>query len=74
MPISHASHLTKINCSIELQHGLPLTCVLFDFCQIKVLDMLNQERVSAERKDMTYRIERRAAQGREEAELRQVLP
>ncbi|XP_029937840.1 ankyrin repeat domain-containing protein 6 [Myripristis murdjan] len=39
--------------------------------QIKVLDMLNQERVSAERKDMIYRIERRAAQGREEAEMRQ---
>ncbi|XP_032355708.1 ankyrin repeat domain-containing protein 6 isoform X3 [Etheostoma spectabile] len=35
--------------------------------QIKVLDMLNQERAAAERKTMVYEIEQRAAQGREEA-------
>ncbi|KAF1375221.1 hypothetical protein PFLUV_G00237250 [Perca fluviatilis] len=40
--------------------------------QIKVLDMLNQERAAAERKTMVYEIEQRAAQGREEALMTQV--
>ncbi|XP_071327185.1 ankyrin repeat domain-containing protein 6 [Trachinotus anak] len=35
--------------------------------QIKVLNMLNHERAAAERKNMIYRIEQRAAQDREEA-------
>ncbi|XP_062413401.1 ankyrin repeat domain-containing protein 6 [Pungitius pungitius] len=35
--------------------------------QIKVLDMLNQERAAAERKSMVYQMEQRAAQHREEA-------
>ncbi|KAG7226221.1 hypothetical protein INR49_002955 [Caranx melampygus] len=35
--------------------------------QIKVLNMLNQERAEAERKEMIYRIEQRAALDREEA-------
>lgn len=39
--------------------------------QIKVLDMLNQERVAAERRDMIYRIEQQATQGREEARITQ---
>lgn len=42
------------------------------FCQIKVLDMLNQERVAAERRDVIYRIEQQATQGREEARITQV--
>ncbi|XP_036928161.1 ankyrin repeat domain-containing protein 6 [Acanthopagrus latus] len=39
--------------------------------QIKVLDMLNQERAAAERKNMIYKIERRVAQSREEALMTQ---
>ncbi|KAM3594312.1 uncharacterized protein V6R79_005639 [Siganus canaliculatus] len=39
--------------------------------QIKVLDMLNQERAAAERKDMLYRIEQRVAQGREDTLMTQ---
>ncbi|XP_031177314.1 ankyrin repeat domain-containing protein 6 isoform X1 [Sander lucioperca] len=39
--------------------------------QIKVLDMLNQERAAAERKNMVYEIKQRAAQGREEALMTQ---
>ncbi|XP_035023122.2 ankyrin repeat domain-containing protein 6 isoform X2 [Hippoglossus stenolepis] len=35
--------------------------------QIKVLNVLNEERAAAERKNMIYRMERRAAQDREEA-------
>lgn len=40
--------------------------------QIKVLDMLNQERAVAERKNMIYRIEQRLAQGREETLMTKV--
>nr|XP_023850736.1 ankyrin repeat domain-containing protein 6 [Salvelinus alpinus] len=39
--------------------------------QIKVLDMLTQERVAAERMECLYRMDQRAAQGREEAQRRQ---
>ncbi|KAM4625930.1 ankyrin repeat domain-containing protein 6 [Polymixia lowei] len=39
--------------------------------QIKVLDMMNQERAAAETKDMIYRIDQRAALNRQEAERRQ---
>ncbi|XP_073321862.1 ankyrin repeat domain-containing protein 6 [Pagrus major] len=39
--------------------------------QIKVLDMLNQERAATERKNMIYRIERRVAQRREETLMTQ---
>ncbi|XP_065803791.1 ankyrin repeat domain-containing protein 6 isoform X2 [Labrus bergylta] len=39
--------------------------------QIKVLDMLNQERAAAERRNMIYRIEQRVAQGREETLMTQ---
>ncbi|XP_042356771.1 ankyrin repeat domain-containing protein 6 [Plectropomus leopardus] len=39
--------------------------------QMKVLDMLSQERAAAERKNMIYKIEQRAAQGREEALMTQ---
>ncbi|XP_037652419.1 ankyrin repeat domain-containing protein 6 [Sebastes umbrosus] len=39
--------------------------------QIKVLDVLNQERAAAERKNLVYKIEQRAAQGREEALMTQ---
>ncbi|XP_040917264.1 ankyrin repeat domain-containing protein 6 [Toxotes jaculatrix] len=35
--------------------------------QIKVLNMLNQERAASERKDMIYRMEQRAARDRQEA-------
>lgn len=42
------------------------------FWQIKVLNMLNQERAEAERKKMLYMIEQRAAQHREEALRTQV--
>lgn len=48
--------------------GLSPPCLL----QIKVLDMLNQERAAAERKNMIYKIERRVAQSREEALMTQV--
>uniref|UniRef100_A0A4W5JDV1 Ankyrin repeat domain 6 n=1 Tax=Hucho hucho TaxID=62062 RepID=A0A4W5JDV1_9TELE len=41
--------------------------------QIKVRDMLTQERVAAERMECLYRMDQRAAQGREEAQRRQVL-
>ncbi|XP_034530935.1 ankyrin repeat domain-containing protein 6 isoform X2 [Notolabrus celidotus] len=39
--------------------------------QIKVLDILNQERAAAERRSMSYRIEQRVAQGREETLMTQ---
>ncbi|XP_071244776.1 ankyrin repeat domain-containing protein 6-like isoform X3 [Salvelinus alpinus] len=39
--------------------------------QIKVLDMLTQERVAAERMECLYRMDQRAAQSREEAQRRQ---
>ncbi|XP_041668174.1 ankyrin repeat domain-containing protein 6 [Cheilinus undulatus] len=39
--------------------------------QIKVLDMLNQERAAADRRNMMYRIEQRVAQGREETLMTQ---
>nr|XP_033497836.1 ankyrin repeat domain-containing protein 6 isoform X2 [Epinephelus lanceolatus] len=39
--------------------------------QMKVLDMLNQERAAAERKNIIYKIEQRAAQGKEEALMTQ---
>uniref|UniRef100_A0A8C7H5R2 Ankyrin repeat domain 6 n=1 Tax=Oncorhynchus kisutch TaxID=8019 RepID=A0A8C7H5R2_ONCKI len=39
--------------------------------QIKVLDMLTQERVAAERMECLYRMDQTAAQGREEAQRRQ---
>lgn len=51
---------------------LGLLCDCSHFWQIKVLDMLNQERTTAERKIMTYKIEQRLAQGREEALMTQV--
>uniref|UniRef100_A0A672J828 Ankyrin repeat domain 6a n=1 Tax=Salarias fasciatus TaxID=181472 RepID=A0A672J828_SALFA len=40
--------------------------------QIKVLDMLNQERVAEERRNMLYRMEQKAAQVGQEALLKQV--
>ncbi|XP_055797330.1 ankyrin repeat domain-containing protein 6-like [Salvelinus fontinalis] len=42
--------------------------------QIKVLDMLTQERVAAERMECLYRMDQRAAQSREQAQGRQVNP
>ncbi|XP_029983525.1 ankyrin repeat domain-containing protein 6 isoform X2 [Sphaeramia orbicularis] len=39
--------------------------------QIKVLDMLNQERAAAERRNMIYRLEQQAAQGRQEVLMTQ---
>lgn len=42
------------------------------FGQIRVLDLLNQERTKAERKNMTYKMEQRLAQGREETLMTQV--
>ncbi|XP_076605120.1 ankyrin repeat domain-containing protein 6 isoform X2 [Chaetodon auriga] len=39
--------------------------------QIKVLDMLNQERAAAEKTNMIYRMEQRVAQGREETLMAQ---
>ncbi|KAI3368039.1 hypothetical protein L3Q82_026865 [Scortum barcoo] len=39
--------------------------------QIKVLDVLNQERAAADRRNMIYRIERRSVQDREEALMTQ---
>ncbi|CAJ1074233.1 ankyrin repeat domain-containing protein 6-like isoform X2 [Xyrichtys novacula] len=39
--------------------------------QIKVLDILNQERAAAERRNMIYRMEQRVAQGREETLMTQ---
>lgn len=42
------------------------------FGQIKVLDLLNQERAAAERRDMIYLMEQRAAESREEVHTKQV--
>ncbi|KAK5856942.1 hypothetical protein PBY51_010220 [Eleginops maclovinus] len=39
--------------------------------QIKVLDLLNEQRAAAERRRMVYRMEQRAAQGQEEALMTQ---
>lgn len=49
--------------------GFFFTCCLG---QIKVLDILNQERAAAERKNIIYRTEQRVAQLREEALMTQV--
>lgn len=45
----------------------------FWFVQIKVLNMLNQERAETERKEIIYMMEQRAALEREEALRTQVL-
>ena len=42
------------------------------FGQMKVLDMLNQERAIAERKNMIHRIKQEVARGREDTMLTQV--
>lgn len=46
--------------------------IILHFGQMKVLDMLNQERAAAERKNIIYKIEQRAVQGKEEALMTQV--
>lgn len=48
--------------------GLSPLCLV----QIKVLDLLNQERAATERKNMIYRIERSVDQRREEALMSKV--